>query len=54
MNEAVHPKRAAIQGVKDAVRAPPNCPPVFMKPETDPDDAPAIPVVTDQKELWAR
>src|SRR5271165_2889486 len=27
---------------------------MFIKPETDPQDEPAISAVTDQKELWAR
>jgi hypothetical protein len=33
---------------------PPICAPIFIKPETDPDDEPAISAVTDQKELCAR
>jgi hypothetical protein len=36
--EAVQPKWSAIQGVKDAVTAPPNCAPIFMKPETEPEE----------------
>src|SRR5213076_2884490 len=49
--DAVHPNRAATNGVSVAVTNPPSCPPVFMNPETNPDDGPAIPAVTDQKEL---
>jgi hypothetical protein len=49
--EDVHPKRDAIQGVSIAVRKAPNWLPVFMIPETVPDDPPAMSAVTDQKEL---
>jgi hypothetical protein len=52
--EAVQPNRSAIQGVSEAVSAPPNCPPVFMNPETEPEEVPAMPEVTDQNELWER
>ena len=37
-NDTVQPKWAAIQGVSEAVTAPPICAPVFMKPETEPDE----------------
>jgi hypothetical protein len=50
--EDVHPKRDAIHGVNIAVRKAPNWLPVFMIPETVPDDPPAMSAVTDQKELW--
>jgi len=49
--EDVHPKRSAIQGVSIAVRKAPNWLPVFIIPETVPDDLPAMSAVTDQKEL---
>src|SRR5205814_7611088 len=53
-NDAVQPNRAAIAGVSEAVTAPPICAPVFMKPETEPEERPAISAVTDQNELCAR
>src|SRR5471032_3356073 len=53
-NDAVQPKRAAIAGVSEAVTAPPSCAPIFMKPETEPDDLPAMSAVTDQNELCDR
>src|SRR5215471_12898849 len=53
-NDAFHPKCAAIHGVKDAVIAAPTWLPMFISPETDPDDAPAISAVTDQNELCDR
>src|SRR5579871_754969 len=49
--DAVHPKRLAIAGVSDAVTAPPICAPLFMIPETEPDEEPPISADTDQKEL---
>jgi hypothetical protein len=49
--DAVHPNRVAIHGVSEAVIAAPIWLPVFMNPETEPDDAPAISAVTDQNEL---
>jgi hypothetical protein len=49
--EAAQPKRPAIAGVSEAVTAPPIWAPIFMKPETEPDDEPAISDVTDQNEL---
>src|SRR5215471_17369979 len=52
--DAVHPYRAPIQAVRYPVNAPPICPPMFMNPETDPAEAPAISAVTDQNELCAR
>ena len=39
-NEAVHPQCLAINGVSDAVVALPICPPMFMNPDSEPDDAP--------------
>src|SRR5689334_7837455 len=53
-NDAFHPKRAAIHGVKDAVMAAPIWLPMFISPDTDPEDAPAISAVTDQNELCER
>ena len=53
-NEAVHPKWLAIAGVSEAVTAPPICAPIFIKPETDPEELPAMSAVTDQKELCER
>src|ERR1700739_4820466 len=38
----------AMTGVSSAVTAPPNCAPMFMKPEADPALGPAISAVTDQ------
>src|SRR5512146_492766 len=52
--EAVQPNRPAMAGVKEAVSAPPSCAPMFMKPETEPEDGPAMSAVTDQKELCER
>src|SRR6266404_700279 len=54
INDAVQPMWAAIHGVSEAVRAAPIWFPVFMNPETTPEDPPAMSAVTDQKELWAR
>ena len=51
-NDVVQPNLAAIHGVKEAVSAAPIWFPIFMKPETEPEEAPAISAVTDQKELW--
>src|SRR6185295_12950200 len=53
-NEAVQPKCNAITGVSDAVTAPPICAPIFIKPETEPDEVLLRSAVTDQKELCAR
>ena len=50
-NDDVQPNRPAIQGVSEAVTAPPNCPPMFMNPDTKPEEVPAMSAVTDQKEL---
>ena|SRR5579859_6254701 len=52
--DAVQPKRLAINGVKEAVTMPPIWAPMFMNPETEPEDGPAKSAVTDQKELCAR
>jgi hypothetical protein len=41
-----------MTGVRDAVTAPPIWFPMFIKPDTEPADFPAISTVTDQKELW--
>ena len=41
-----------MTGVNEAVTAPPICPPMFMKPETEPENGPAISAVIDQYELW--
>ena len=49
--EAVQPNREAIAGVSEAVTTPPTWAPMFIKPETEPEEAPAISAVTDQKEL---
>src|SRR5216683_2144026 len=43
-----------MAGVSEAVTAPPNCAPIFMKPETEPEKAPPISALTDQKELCDR
>src|SRR5258707_15203045 len=43
-----------MTGVREAVTAPPSCAPIFMKPETEPEKAPPISALTDQKELCER
>src|SRR4051795_3679453 len=43
-----------MTGVSDAVTAPPICPPMFITPETDPEERPAMSAVTDQNELCDR
>src|SRR5437867_10849742 len=48
---AAQPKRWAIHGVSCAVTAPPIWPPMFMNPETDPDDRPTISAVPDHNAL---
>ena len=53
-NDAVHPKRPAIQGLNEAVTTPPIWPPIFITPDTEPADEPARSAVTDQKELCER
>ena len=50
-NETVHENRVASHGVKKAVSAAPIWLPMFMNPDTDPAEVPAISAVTDQKEL---
>jgi hypothetical protein len=50
-NAAVHPNLSPIQGVSEAVSAAPIWLPVFMTPETEPDELPAMSAVTDQNEL---
>src|SRR5262249_16245585 len=47
-NEQVQPYCWAIAGVRDAVSAPPNCAPMFMKPDVEPALFPAMSAVTDQ------
>src|ERR1017187_10107337 len=53
-NDADQPKRAATNGVRDGATTPPNCPIIFITPETVPAEGPAMSAVTDQKELWER
>src|SRR5690242_285845 len=53
-NDAVQPKCSATSGVSQAVTQLPICPPIFMTPEADPDEEPAISAVTAQKELCER
>src|SRR5260370_37449925 len=43
-----------MAGVSEAVTAPPSCAPMFVKPETEPEKAPPISALTDQKELCER
>jgi len=50
-NEAPQPKREAINGVSVAVTVLPICAPMFMTPETEPADSPAMSAVTDQNVL---
>src|SRR5215471_12195856 len=45
---AFQPSREAIQGVSEAVIMPPIWLPIFIKPETDPEEAPPISAETDQ------
>ena len=47
-NAAPQPKRVAIMGVSVAVTVLPICAPMFMTPETEPADSPAMSAVTDQ------
>ena len=49
--ELIQPKRCAIHGVREAVTAPPICPPMFTMLEKTPELRPAISTDTDQKEL---
>src|SRR5207302_630160 len=53
-NGMLQPKYLAITGVNCAVSAPPIWLPMFITPETDPADAPAISELTDQNELCER
>ena len=39
---------AAMNGVRMDVKAPPICPPMFIRPETEPAEAPAMSAVTAQ------
>jgi hypothetical protein len=39
-------------GVSVAVTVPPICAPIFITPDTEPADSPAMSAVTDQKVLW--
>ena len=41
-------------GVSVAVTVLPICAPIFMTPDTEPADSPAMSAVTDQKVLWDR
>jgi len=50
-NEAPQPKREAIKGVSVAVTVLPICAPIFMTPDTEPADSPAMSAVTDQNVL---
>src|ERR1700748_3788113 len=52
--ELVQPKRCAIQGVSEAVTAPPICPPIFTMLEKTPELRPAISPETEKKELCDR
>src|ERR1700739_3511815 len=52
--EVVHPKCSAIHGVKEAVNAPPSCPPILTNEENTPEFCPAISAEADQKELCER
>ena len=52
--EAVQLNWWAISGVSEAVTMPPNWPAIFITPEAEPADAPAMSAVTDQKELCER
>ena len=52
--DVTHPKRCAIQGVSDAVTAPPICPPMFTMLEKTPELRPAMSTETDQNELCER
>src|SRR3954451_1305127 len=53
-NELGQPARLAIQGVRDAVTAPPICPPILTMLENNPEDRPARSTETDQNELCDR
>src|ERR1039458_1056943 len=53
-NDAGQPQCVATNGVREAAATAPNCPTIFITPETDPAEGPAMPAVTDQKELWER
>ena len=52
--EVVHPKCAAMNGVSDAVTAPPSCAPIFMNPDTEPEKGPPMSALMAQKELCER
>src|SRR5271157_3747954 len=47
-NAAGQPKCAAINGVSEGATTPPNCPSIFMTPDTVPAEGPAMSAVTDQ------
>src|ERR1039458_7002748 len=53
-NAADQPNCAASNGVREGATTPPNCPIIFITPETVPAEGPAISAVTDQKELCDR
>src|SRR5664280_2604865 len=48
------PKTLASTGVREAVTVPPIWLPMFITPETDPAERPAMSAVTDQKQLVER
>jgi hypothetical protein len=50
-NDAPQPKREAIKGVSVAVTVLPICAPMFMTPDTEPADSPAMSALTDQNVL---
>src|SRR3984957_9137596 len=52
--DAVQPNRCAIQGVSEAVTAPPTCAPMLTMLEKIPELRPAMSAETDQNELCDR
>src|SRR6266481_6234293 len=52
--DVVQPNLCAIHGVREAVRAPPICPPILTRDEITPESRPAISTETDQKLLCER
>src|SRR5712692_7736259 len=53
-NDAVQPRRCAITGVSAAVMALPVCAPMFIKPESEPEDLPPRSADSAQYELCER
>src|ERR1019366_3124272 len=53
-NGVPQPKYLASQGVREAVMAPPIWLPIFITPETEPAERPAMSEVTDQNALCER